>query len=44
MVYVDSLKLFKISVLGVVDDNLYWDDDNDNMMGGEELYGDGEIN
>lgn len=36
MVHADSLK----PVPGAADDNLYRDDDN--MTGGEELYGDGE--
>lgn len=40
MVHADSLKPFKTSVPGTA--YLYRDDDNDNMTGGEELYGDGE--
>lgn len=42
MLHADSLKPFKTNVPGVADDNLYRDDDNDNMTNGEELQGDGE--
>ena len=40
VVHADSLKPFKTSVPGAAD--LYRDDDNNNMTGGEELHGDGE--
>lgn len=42
MVHADNLKPFKTNVPGAADDNLYRDDDNDNMSGGEELHGDGK--
>lgn len=42
VVHADNLKLFKKNVPGAADDNLYRDDDNDIMTGGEKLHGDGE--
>lgn len=44
MVNADNFKPFKTNVPGAAYDNLYRDDDNDNMTGDEELHGDGETN